>query len=312
MALLLSPGTPPARADDLAGYFVQAACLDAAGASRLGVLPFEPGCGPSRPLRTGEPLPYRKHDWPAAAQARALPLGYQASDSLVGRLLGRPAIIQTFDFADSKRAFAQLDRGDGGQVVMFGPAGAAAVMTEDGSGGRQWFQGPDCSRAAPDPGWLFAAEPLRPEWQSRVARLSITRAAEVCPRSLNLSFTRWRIASIPLPWREAATGATDTVPAEVLVSEHYGGGSIATAHHLERFWFARGLGLVRWERWENPALSPAPRREEMAALITSSARCPRIAFDEAPEAGWQMVDCRSWTNMARARPGAPLVALDWP
>ena len=97
MALLLSPGTPIARADDLAGSFVQATCLDAAGASRPGVLPFEPGCGPSRPLQTGEPLPYRKHDWPAATQARALPLGYQASDSLAGHLLGRPAIIQTFD-----------------------------------------------------------------------------------------------------------------------------------------------------------------------------------------------------------------------
>jgi len=111
IALLLSPGTPPARADDLAGYFVQAACLDAADAARPGVLPFEPGCGPSRPLQTGEPLPYRKHDWPVATQARTLPLSHQASDSLAGRLLGRPAIIQTFDFVDSKRAFARLDRG---------------------------------------------------------------------------------------------------------------------------------------------------------------------------------------------------------
>ncbi|GGC45981.1 hypothetical protein GCM10011504_25550 [Siccirubricoccus deserti] len=30
------------------------------------MLPFEPGCGHSRLLRTGELLPYRKHDWPAA------------------------------------------------------------------------------------------------------------------------------------------------------------------------------------------------------------------------------------------------------
>jgi hypothetical protein len=184
-ALLLSPGTAPARADDLAGYFAQAACLDSAGAPRPGVLPFEPGCGRSRPLRTGEPLPHRKHDWPAAAQAPALPLGYQASDSLAGILFGRPAVIQTFDFADATRAFTRFDPGDGGQVVMFGPAGATAVMTEDGNGGRQWFQGPDCARAAPDPGWSFAAAPLRREWQSRAVRLNIAPAAETCPRSLN-------------------------------------------------------------------------------------------------------------------------------
>jgi len=306
-------GAAPAQAaDDLAGYFVQSACLDPAGAVRPGVLPFEPGCDRRRPLRTGEPLPYRKHDWPAAAQATALPLGYQASDSLAGRLLGRPAIIQTFDFGGSTRAFARHDPSDGGQVVMFGPTGAAAVMTEDGSGGRQWFQGPDCARAAPDPGWLFAAAPLRPGWQERVVRLNITAAAETCPTSLNLSLTRWRSARMALPWREAATGATAATTADVLVSEHYGGGSIATAHHLERFWFARGLGMVRWERWENPALSRSPRREEKAALITSSARCPEIGLGAAPAAGWQLVDCRTWTNMARARPGAPLVALAWP
>ena len=50
----------------------------------------------------------------------------------------------------------------------------------------------------------------------------------------------------------------------------------------------------------------------MARLIAGSGRCPRIAFGEPPAAGWQLVDCRTWTNMVRAAPDAPLAALPWP
>src|SRR3712207_8779907 len=53
-----------------------------------------------------------KHDWPGASHAAALPLGYQASASVRGTLLGRPAILQTFDFGNKPRAFDRLDAGD--------------------------------------------------------------------------------------------------------------------------------------------------------------------------------------------------------
>ena len=75
----------------------QSVCLDAQDAPRPGLLPFEAECERSRPLSAGDPLPYRKHDWPGASDAAVLPSGYQASDSLRGTLLGRPAILQTFE-----------------------------------------------------------------------------------------------------------------------------------------------------------------------------------------------------------------------
>ena len=90
----LAGAATPAEAD-LARYFLQAACLDRSGATIPGLTPGEAGCGRTRPLRVNEPLPYRKHDWPAATGGP--PLGYQASDSLGGTLLGRPAFIQTFE-----------------------------------------------------------------------------------------------------------------------------------------------------------------------------------------------------------------------
>ncbi|MCO6417332.1 hypothetical protein JYK14_14325 [Siccirubricoccus sp. KC 17139] len=314
MFLLLLLGAVPSPAQDLTPFFVQAGCADAAGRLRPGTLPFEPGCDRKLPLAAGQPLPYRKHDWPAAYEAAAWPHGYQASDSLLGRLRGRPAALQSFDFADATRAFARLDPGDGGQAVILGPGGAWVALTEDGSGGRQWFQGPRCGRPAlrgePDPGWLLALPPLQEGWQQRVVRLGISAAPEACPAALGPSLTRWRLLRLELPWREAG-GAPQRVPAEALLSEHYGGASLAAADHLERFWFVRDLGLVRWERWETPARSRALRVAAMAELLTTSGRCPPMAGAEPPAPGWQAVDCRLWTNIRRAGAEAPLSGLGW-
>ena len=65
-------------------------------------------------------------------------------------------------------------------------------------------------------------------------------------------------------------------------------------------------------RRENPASSRLADRAEREALLARSRRCPEIAFGEAPAPGWQKVDCRTWTNMVRATPKAPLAAPDWP
>jgi hypothetical protein len=274
-----------------------------------GRLPFEPGCERRRPLDQGEPLPWRKHDWPARQHAAALPRGYQASDSLRGTVLGRPAILQTLDFGDTRRAFGRYDRGlgDGGQAVVLQGADAALILTEDGGGGRQWLLGPDCGA-----GWLVAAAPLRDAWQQRVVRLAIAPAPQACPRALNPSLTRWRLARLALPWRDAASGAVASAPLEALVSEHFAGTVIGDSHHLERFWFGRDLGLLRWERWENPALSRHQGLEARARLVADSGRCPDMALSGPPAPGWLMVDCRLWSNIDRATPGHPLAAPDWP
>ncbi|MBX9701674.1 MAG: hypothetical protein K2X74_19730, partial [Acetobacteraceae bacterium] len=110
-----------------------------------------------------------------------------------------------------------------------------------------------------------------------------------------------------------AGSAPRRVPMDVLVSEHYGRARIATAEHLERFFFARDLGMVRWERWEDRATSRLPGLERRAAMIAEQRRCPPLALSEPPGADWVMVGCRTWTNLVRASgPGTMLHAPVWP
>lgn len=295
---------------------MQSVCLDDAGAPVPGLLPFEPGCVLTAPARADAPLPYRRHDWPAREHAPHQPQGYQAQDAVIGTLRGVPAVIHGFDFGgDATRRFGVFDegRGDGGQAIAIEPAIAFIAMTEDAGGGVQWFLSPECRSGGRGwNGWLLAEAPVTEEWRERVMRLRIAPRDDACPRGFDQSLTRWRAARTALPWREAATGVVASVQAEIIVSEHFGGASLARADHLERFFLARGLGMVRWERWENFSASRVPNRQEMAETIARQRRCPEMEFSAPPAAGWRMIDCRTWTNMVRATAELPLRALDWP
>jgi len=307
---------PAAAQSSLEPWLVQSACLDAAGRMVPGRLPIEAACRNRAPQLQSDPMPYRRHDWPAVEHAPALPQGYQASDAVLGTLMGQRAAIHTFDFgADPQRRFGAFDRGqgDGGQVVPLTPGPAYIAMTEDGGGGVQWFLSPDCREGGRGwQGWLVAAPEPGQGWSERVVRLRIAPTAQACPARFNESYTRWRRTALDLPWREAATGRTGSAQVDAIVSEHYGGGAIATADHLERFVLARDLGMVRWERWENTARSRRANLARDAAMIARQQRCPPLAVSDPPAPGWAMVDCRTWTNFVRAAPGRPLRAMAWP
>ncbi|MBW6396942.1 hypothetical protein KPL78_03735 [Roseomonas sp. HJA6] len=316
--VLLAGACLPAAAQQsaLLPFLVQSICLDAAGRPEPGLLPFEPGCTRRAPQRQDAPMPYRRHDWPAAQQARSIPQGYQASDAVLGSLLGVPAAVQTFDFgAGENRRFGTHDRGrgDGGQVIPLGPGPSFIAMTEDAGGGVQWFLSPDCRSGGRGwQGWLLAGPGAGDAWTTRVMRLRIAPSPQACPTAFDASLTRFRRTRLALPWREAATGQTGSITVDAIVSEHYGGADIATAHHLERFVLARDLGMVRWERWENAAVTRDAELPRQAERLRQQQRCPALSVSTAPGPGWFLRDCRFWTNFVRAAPGQPLAALPWP
>jgi hypothetical protein len=306
---------------DLINYLVQSMCLDELGRPIAGT-PLDANCRSKRPQVAGDRVFYRKHDWSNATDKGRAATGYQASDSVVAAQDGRMWVIQTFDFGDAPRTFGKFDagQGDGGQLLVMADGWASAIMTEDGGAGVQWFIGPGC-RAAPKTdarfvSWIFFGDDAQPGvWQSVFAHLNRETSPAGCPFRFNTAYTRYRADQITMTFRLVTRkGNMQSInrSTDVVISEHYGGDDIAHADHLERFYFGRDLGLVRWERWENFAAARPTEIHRMADLITSSERCMPLRYSEAPGARWRMIDCRSWTMLVEEDATWSVDMYQWP
>ncbi|MBN9516692.1 MAG: hypothetical protein J0H97_25030 [Alphaproteobacteria bacterium] len=285
-------------------FLVQSVCLDPAG-KPTSTLPVDPACTTRRLQRSDDPAPYRKHDWPNVLGDPATPHGYQASDSVTMQRGGRTLVVQTFDFGTNGRTFGTFDggRGDGGQVALILGDWSSFVLTEDGGGGVQWFIGEGCRSAGPSDrrflSWLIFREPVAGTWQDGMARLNIAPNIESCPRRFNDAYTRYRRDAVEFPFRIVGPARVrdERHRLDVVVSEHYGGSDIPSADHLERFFFARGLGMVRWERWANGKITRDRQAAAMATALAQTARCPALKDYGAPGRDWLLADCRTWTVM---------------
>lgn len=218
-----------------------------------------------------------RHDWP-------LPQGYVLTESL--RLDHRTA-KQTWDFAPF--GTFEAERGDGFQIAEVGADGWVR-FTSTRDGGTPWVQhfvGARCGGT----GWIvFGTDAQAGRWRDVVATLNIAQDPATCPAALNAAYTRYRLE--PVAFLFAVDGAAETRTLPTIVSEHYNGHTLAASVSLERSYLAQGYGLVRWEAW-----GPEP------PTVDLSQRCTPIDWSVAPVVGWNLRDCRTYTNIVTT--GAP-------
>lgn len=213
-----------------------------------------------------------RHDWP-------LPRGYVISDSV--QLSDRSA-RQTWDF-EPFRSF-EANRGDGFQVAEIGDDGFVR-FTSTLDGGTSWIQhfvGSACGGT----GWIvFGDNATTGSWREVIARLNIAQDPRACPTVLNPAYTRYRLENVRFPF------AVDNIQTyrdiSTVVSEHYNRRSISEATALERSYLGAGYGLLRWEAWGRspPSIRDLPER------------CSTVDFSQPPAPGWEMHDCRTYTNI---------------
>ncbi|TDT88054.1 hypothetical protein DFO45_4841 [Azorhizobium sp. AG788] len=272
-------------------------------------------------LGADEPMVWRKFDWPAQGDPLAFPTGYLANDAVVLSSGPAPLIAHIADFGDTERQFRRFDagKGDGGQVVQIIDGAAYAIMTEDGGAGYQWFVGPGCRGAAGGlerfKSWLFFAADVTPgSWRQRIAELTMVRSASGCAPGFSQSLTRYRLEPIPVPLFALFEGKRQSLTALVptIVSEHFARDTVRASDHLERFFLGNGLGMYRWERWEQRGRSFNSEIDRQSAQFAQSGRCPPLPFSTPPAPGWVMIDCRMWTNLIRQDDPWRASAFGWP
>ena len=298
-------------------YLVQFVCLDPNG-SVGDRLPIDPDCGPSRLMTEDDPVRWRKHDWGGAGGPVA---GWQASDAVLASRGGVAFADQTFDFGapatDSwgrPDTFYRFDQNDGGDAIMIVGDTASAFLTQDGgTPGLQWFIGPGCRHRGQGRyvAWLLFRADAGPDWRSDVAELG-DDPADVCPARFNEALTRYRLVVEPFPFqRIAADGSItrQTAALSTILVEHYDAASLDRAHALERFYYARRFGKLRWEAWSKDESKAA-----QAGAMARNGRCAALPDGTPPAPGWAMIDCRMWTNIVidPTRPTWRVRDFGWP
>lgn len=255
---------------------------------------------PSRYQLSSEAYSTRRHDWGTSPGSR----GFEASDSVLRNTPARNTVIQTFDFGYSEPGFGRFDLqdGDGGQVLVIVDGWASVIMTQDGGDGVQWFIGRDRSQL----GWLMFRNTVTDAWQSVDAELAKGRHATDRPLLYNEAYTRFRRQMLSMPFARAGV-FHEMRNLDVIVCEHYSGGNPETAEAVERFVFAKGLGWVLWERWQQNVALPT---EVVAA---NAARLPALPELEAPLGeGWTRNDGRCWTNICEYATPVSVDMFAWP
>jgi hypothetical protein len=320
LAVLVVINTPSAAAltnADMVNFLAQSLCLNTAG-NPTAQIPIIDNCTSMRPQRADDTAVYQKHDWPdRQVYPHYFLTGHQASDSVVISLTNRPVIEQTLDFGgDPQHHFGYFDSNDAGQIVLLVGGWASIVMTQDATGGVQWFIGSGC-RGSVGGGrlsWLLFNQTIPSgSWAAIVPSLNIARSPSDCPARFNPAYTRYRREQISFPFR-LVQGNTVTMtmrPVDVIITEHFNGRSPDPAldTSLERFYFCNHLGWLRWERWENLAVHNEPQFTERARDLNASARCPAVSYSTAPGPNWVRVGCRTWTTIVK--PNKPWSVKDY-
>jgi hypothetical protein len=310
--------------NDMINFTTQSLCLDAVG-KPSSQIPIIDNCASMRPQRAADIAVYQKHDWP---DQRVFPhyylTGHQASDSVLISSGSTPVIEQTLDFGgDPQHQFERFGANDGGQIVVIVGGWASAVMTEGANGEVQWLIGNGCKRSIEGGklSWLmFNQDTPTGKWADIVAQLGFGRSASDCPQRFNQAYTRYRREQVVFPFRLVSgnTVTTTNRSLDVIVSEHFGAGSAnpASDPHLERFFFARNLGWLRWERWQNvnfrsPDVPPATAIRDAQTLAVAG-RCPTVAYSTSPGPGWYQIDCRTWTTITKVTGPWSVSDYRWP
>jgi hypothetical protein len=278
-----APAPSLAQAGDPSDYLIQMVCVDAADRA---IFADPVDCPDARrKLRNGEPLPYHKLDVG----------GFQISDSYpVADANGLTLGVQTYFFTDAydlDPAFPRqvhLDPARGGYNIMGADADWVFFRgtSDPGAYWQPWWT-PDCKAQ----GWL-----LYPNDRRAFARGDAPSPATFSPGCetrirTNPSTVEWEFLADHAYVADAADPAR-TRRLDSIRVRHFAGGYGS----METNYFTREYGATRWEAWTpGEGLTPA-------FLKT---RCPSSTYQaEFHGRIFSMIDCRTWTTVARPEGGA--------
>lgn len=284
------PPPPPPASIDPAQFLNTIICAD-------GSLAALNGCGSTQVAQGATPVNIWRYDWAHSDQS-------QIQNTY--KLDNGSGWVATFNYPPHL-AF-NAPNGDGGDVFVYDGTSVRISYTQNGNGSggtiAGWWVGAKCGGT----GWLsFDKYTNDQAWREWNAKLKGSFDPNACP-SLDTAYTRARVVrSIPIYFilqDPAGAVTTNTVPLDVVVSEHYAGNSIQNSMSMERQIHVASVGpSVYWESWVKNPPSPPPAYQ-----------CSGVpgGWSDAPGPGWILWDRRCRTVVRQANPIITGNQWGWP
>lgn len=231
------------------------------------------------PFRDTDRLTYRQRDLPFAGW----PSGQETSDCVLSA-----SGYASFDYESFPPWVGSYTSqgGNGGDVIIVTSDGwAKAVATMDGGrpGQLYYFVGPGLGEPGDGRigGWVVAGPDVAVRnWHSVVCWIQQSINTPYAPIGApSPAYTRYLIDNVPFRSSQV----------ETLVSEHYSTEDPTQADAVERFWYASGIGKIRWERWSRDP--PVPDDALNPTQIPYGWPSPTLSQ------GLRLSDLRNYTNI---------------
>ncbi len=246
-------------------------------------------CSDAAPQKSSDFMLYRRHDWSGHTDGQIEDTYFNDNGNY---------FVNTFSYPPN--GLFNASNGDGGDVMVTDGTTVRIIYTQNGNGvggtAFNYWVGYNCGGTS----WLlFDNAAPTGSWRGQIAYLNSAATSGACP-SLNAAWTQWRLETAGVPFI-MPDGSQQTVSMPIVISEHYGSSSIATAKSMERVIMGKGVGRILWESWTTKSQTNA------------TFACPGIVgWSDAPAPGWYLQDRRCLTQIKADDQALSGDLLGWP
>jgi hypothetical protein len=278
--------TAPAMRD----FMIMNVCVDEQDRMLPGLAPGDAACKRQRDLREGEVPPYSLHNHVGLGKGCDASLGNVAKENLPVAVGNVVRIVSSYDKGRSAdcaqndgkaaRRFGDNDAGqDGASIQWFDDKYAFILGSWSPVTEAHWVT-PNCRNFPNDSrrfyrGWVIGnsdGTAGSATMESKLVLSTPKSGGDACPERFGRSFTYW----FPAPMK-----FTNGAELSAIVSSHYSrasasGLSPGAAEQVERTYWTREYGMVRWEKWARASwIHPRNKRPatDMARNLRTSSRC---------------------------------------
>ncbi|WP_157045995.1 hypothetical protein [Polaromonas sp. JS666] len=278
-----------AQSPPILDFMIMNVCVDSQDRPLAGIFPGNASCTRQRDIRAGEVSPYSLHNHVGLGKGCDARLGNVAKENLPVVINKVTRIISSYDKGRApecgkegvaSQRFGDFDAQQEGASIQWVDNQYAFILGSWSPVTEAHWVTPLCRNHLNDSrrffrGWIIGSADGKAGYVTAESKLVLSTPKDgvgACPSRFNRSFTYWFPSEMKF---------TNGMSLGAIVSSHYSRASVSglspgKAEQVERTYWTREFGFVRWEKWARKDwIHPRNKKPatDMASNLRNSGRC---------------------------------------